>query len=215
MSLELFYHPLSSFSHKALIALYECDATFERRVLAPEDPATFARFLALWPIGKFPLLRDEAEDRTLPEATIIIEFLAQRLPAAASLIPADPDLARQTRLRDRFFDLYVHVPMQRLVDHARGAEGAADPAGAEVARRQLAVAYDLVEREIGENTWAMGEAFTLADCAAAPALFYAARAVPFGPDRPNLAAYLERLKARPSYARALREAEPYFHMLPI
>jgi glutathione S-transferase len=215
MTLHLYFHPLSSYSHKVLIALYESGADFERHVLAPDDPETLAKFRELWPIGKFPVLHDDAEDRTIPESTTIIEYLAQRAPAAASLIPADPDLARQTRFRDRFLDLYVHTPMQTIVDHARGAPGASDPMAVELARRTLAIAYDLAEQDMAGRAWAMGETFTLADCAAAPALFYAARAAPFSETHPNLAAYLERLKARPAYARVLREAAPYFHMLPI
>jgi len=215
VTLELFFHPLSSYSHKALVALYEGAIPFEPRLLEDPDSEVWKRFRSLWPIGKFPTLRIEAEDRTIPEATIIIEFLAERYPAAAHLIPADPDLARQTRLRDRFFDLYVMGSMQRIMDHARSAPDATDPVGVRMAEERLATAYDMIARELADGRpWIMGDGFTMADCAAAASLFYADRAFSFTATHPDVAAYLDRLKARPSYARALKEAEPYFGLLP-
>ena len=212
MTLKLYFHPLSSFCHKVLIALYENGTTFEPSLLA--DGESWAAFRTIWPIGKMPLLRDEARDRTVAESSIIIEYLGQHYPGPAQLAPADPDVARQTRLRDRFFDFYVHLPMQKLTDDLRRPADAKDPYGVAEARRTLDVAYGMIEAEMASKTWAMGEAFTMADCAAAPALFYARRMHPFGADQTNLAAYLDRLMARPSYARALTEAEPYFNLLP-
>ena len=212
MTLKLYSHPLSSFCHKVLIALYENDTAFEPSLLA--DGESWAAFRAIWPIGKMPLLRDEARDRFVAESSIIIEYLARHHPGPVELAPADPEFARQTRLRDRFFDFYVHLPMQKLTDDLLRPAGAKDPHGVAGARRTLDVAYGMIEADMGSKTWAMGEAFTMADCAAAPALFYARRMHPFGAGQTNLAAYLDRLMARPSYARALKEAEPYFNLLP-
>ena len=213
MSLTLYYHPLSSFCMKVLAALYETGVPFEKKLIDLGDPASRAELVAIWPVGRFPVLRDGVEERVIPESTIIIEYLAGRFPAAG-LIPDDPDSARQTRLRDRFFDLCVEVPMQKIVGDRIRPDGAKDPFGVDQARGQLRIAYGMIERDMAERTWAMGEAFSMADCAAAPALHYAAKVEPFDPAQTALAAYLERLKARPSFARALKEAEPYLHMFP-
>ena len=130
-------------------------------------------FKKTWPIGKIPVLRDEARDRTIPETSIIIEYLDRYFPGRTKLVPADPDQARQTRLRDRFFDLYVHMPMQKvIVDRLRPA-GKHDEYGVEEARTMLRTAYGMIEQDMAQRTWAMGDDFTMADCAAAPALFYA------------------------------------------
>jgi glutathione S-transferase len=212
MTLKLYSHPLSSFCHKVLIALYENATPFEPVLLA--DAEAWAALKAIWPIGKMPVLRDEVRDRIVTESSIIIEYLGRYYPGPVELAPAEVDFARQVRLRDRFFDFYVHQPMQKLNDDRRRPADAKDPYGVAEARRVLEIAYDMLEGDMASKTWAMGEAFTMADCAAAPALFYAGRMVPFGQARPNLGAYLERLMARPSYARVLAEAEPYFHMLP-
>lgn len=213
MTLKLYFHPLSSYSHKALIALYENDIAFERR---PVDNAQYAAELkALWPIARFPVLRDDARDWTVPEASIIIEYLAQHYPGPVKIVPEDADRARQVRLRDRFFDNYLHAHVQKFAfDHMR-PEGTRDAYGVEQAKAQYFVALDMVEQSLAGKTWAMGDDFTMADCAAAPPLFYGNRFFgPFRASHPAAAAYLERLMARPSYARALREAEPYFHFLP-
>jgi glutathione S-transferase len=161
-----------------------------------------------------PVLRDRARDRTVPESTIIIEYLAQHYPGSARLLPQEADLAWQARLWDRFYDLYVQEPMQKIVTDRLRPPGRYDPHGVELAKGLLKTSYDMIEREMEAKPWAMGEAFGMVDCAAAPALFYAAKVVPFGDDRPKLAAYLERLMARPSYARALEEAQPYFKLFP-
>jgi glutathione S-transferase len=135
-------------------------------------------------------------------------------PTKMPLIPLGADLARQTRLRDRFYDLYVEEPMQKIVGDRLRPEGAHDPFGVAQARVQLRTAYDMIEHDMRSRTWAMGEAFTMADCAAAPALFYADLVEPIGADHPQTAAYRDRLMARPSYARVLAEAEPYMKMFP-
>jgi glutathione S-transferase len=212
MALKLYFHPLSSFCHKALIALYETGAPFEPVVVDLMGDAS--AFKAIWPIGKIPVLRDETRDRTIPETSIIIEYLAHYYPGQAQLFPADRDLCRQMRLRDRFYDLYVQVPMQKIVTDRLRPKGQNDAYGVEEARTLLRTSLDMAEKDMASNRWAMGDQFTMADCAAAPALFYADMVVPFRATHKNVAAYLDRLMARPSYARTLKEAQPYFAMIP-
>jgi glutathione S-transferase len=218
MSLTLHYHPLSSFCWKVLVALYENGTPFAPNSVDLGDPDERAALLKLWPIGKFPVLRDEARNETVPESTIIIDYLDRHYPGRTSFIPENAELARQTRLGDRFFDLYVHLPMQKIVgDRLRPADRK-DPHGVEEARARLRTSYDMIDQQmaqgIARGPWTMGEAFTLADCSAWPALFYGNMAEPFGASRKHLAAYVERLKVRPSVARVMEQAEPYFHMVP-
>ncbi|MGC2775033.1 MAG: glutathione S-transferase family protein [Bradyrhizobium sp.] len=214
MSLTLYYHPLSSFCWKVLIALYENDVPFTPKLINLGDADDRAALLKLWPVGKFPVLRDDARQRTIPESSIIIEYLDQHHRGATRFIPDDADLALQTRLRDRFLDFYVHLPTQAIVgDRLRPAD-ARDPFGVADARRRLRTSYAMLEAELAQGGWAMGDRFTLADCAGLPALFYAVKVEPFGDDLDAVPAYLDRLKARPSVARVLAEAEPYFHMFP-
>ena len=214
MSLRLYFHPLASFCQKVLIALYENGTPFEPHIVDLGNEASTAAFKKLWPVGKMPVLRDDARDRTIPESSIIIEYLAQHYPGPTELIPAEPDLALRTRLSDRFYDLYVHEPMQRIVGDKLRPAGKNDPHGVEAARAQLRLAYGMIDEEMAAKTWAMGDAFTLADCAAAPPLFYANKLMPFGESHRNVAAYFERLTKRPSFARALVEAEPYMKFFP-
>jgi len=214
MSLTLHQHPLASFCWKVLIALYDNDTPFEARLVDLMDPAGAAAFKALWPLGKMPVLRDAARDRTIPETSIIIEYLQTWYPGPTRFIPDDPDQALRVRLADRFYDLHVQEPMQKIVGDRIRPAGANDPHGVAEARARLAVAYALIEAEMAERTWAAGEAFSLADCAAAPALFYADKVAPLGQDHPHASAYLDRLLARPSFGRVLQEAQPYFAMFP-
>jgi glutathione S-transferase len=214
MSLTLHFHPLASFCWKVLIALYENGTPFERVIVDLGDPVSRAAFLELWPVGKMPVVRDEARGRTVPESTIIIEYLDLFYPGPGRLIPADPDLALETRLADRFYDLYVHEPMQKIVlDRLRPAAGK-DAHGVQSARAQLETAYGMIEKDMTARRWAAGEAFSLADCAAMPALFYAGKVAPFAENYPETASYLRRLMERPSVARVVREAQPYFDMFP-
>ena len=215
MALKLYMHPLSSFCHKALVALYENDTPFQPHIVDLGNAEARAEFLKVWPIGKFPVLRDDARDRTVPESTIIIEYLAQHYPGRTALVPPDEDLARQTRLRDRFFDLYVHLPMQRIVGERLRPEGSKDPFGLEQARAQLATSLGMIEADMASKAWAMGDHFTMADCAAAPALFYANKVMPLAGTYKYVASYLQRLLERPSYARVIHEAQPYFHLFPV
>ena len=214
MSLTLHFHPLASFCWKALIALYENDTPFTPNSVDLSNPAERGALLKLSPIGKFPVLQDDARGEIVPESSIIIEHLDRHYPGRTKFIPEQAELAWQTRLRDRFYDLYVHLPMQKIMgDRLRPAD-ARDPHGVEEARAQLRKSYSMIEQQMAAGGWAMGEAFSLADCAAAPPLFYGNRVVPFGDEHRHLRAYFARLKSRPSFARVMKEAEPYFKMVP-
>jgi glutathione S-transferase len=214
MSLTLHFHPLASFCWKALIALYENDVPFTPNLVDLGNPAERAALVKLWGIGKFPVLRDTARSETVPESSIIIEYLDRNYGGRTRFIPDDAGRALQTRLRDRFYDLYVHLPMQKIMLDRLRPEDKKDPHGVEEARAQLRTSYAMIDQQMASGGWAMGDDFTLADCAAAPSLFYGNMAEPFGGAHKNLAAYIERLKARSSFARVLKEAEPYFQMVP-
>ena len=215
MSLKLYFHPLASFCHKALIALYENQIPFEPVMVDLLDERSAAEFRAVWPMAKMPVLRDDARERTVAESTIIIEYLDACYPGATRFVPADVDSAWRTRMWDRVYDHYVQEPMQKIVTDRLRPAGTNDPYGVEQAQAQLHQAYALIDRELAGNTWMIGDVFTLADCAAAPALFYANTVVPFADEQRRLTAYLGRLMARPSFARVLQEAEPYFTLLPM
>jgi glutathione S-transferase len=215
MSLTLYLHPLSSFCHKALTALYENDTPFTPHIVDLGDPAANAAFKKIWPVGKFPVLRDETVNRLIPESTSIIEYLSLHYPGHSKLIPDDAESALRTRERDRFYDLNIHIPMQKIITDRIRPVGQNDTFGVAQSRELLTNALGIVDKEMAVRTWAAGDRFTMADCAAAPTLFYVNMAVaPLAGSYDNLAAYLERLKQRPSYARALKEAEPYLHMVP-
>ena len=215
MTLRLHYHPFSSFCQKVLIALYERDVAFERQIVDLRDPAQRAALAALWPLAKFPVLRDEARAVTVPEASLIVGYL-DRVAAGDPLVPADPDEALRVHMLDRFFDLYVEVPLQKVVADTFRPEEARDAYGVDEARNQLATAWPILEQALAESDgdWAAGKRFTLADCAAAPALFYANIIVPFS-GHARLEAYYARLLARPSFARAVEEARPYRSFFPL
>jgi glutathione S-transferase len=214
MSLTLYFHPLSSFCQKVLIALYENDTPFEPHIVNLMDKASSAAFKKIWPIGKFPVLRDETNGRTIPESSIIIEYLVQHYPGRTPLIPDDLDLARATRMRDRFYDLHIHMQMQKIVGDRLRPPGQKDPYGVSQAKALMQTALGMMDDEMATRTWAMGDAFSMTDCAAAPALYYANLVMPFGKTHKNMAAYFDRLMARPSFARAVKEAEPYRAMFP-
>jgi glutathione S-transferase len=214
MTLTLHFHPLASFCWKALIALYENDTPFTANSVDLGNPAERAALLKLWPLGKFPLLRDDARNQTVPESSVIIEYLDRYYPGRTKFIPDDPELALQTRLRDRFYDLYVHLPMQKIMVDRLRAGDKQDLHGVAEARAQLRTSYGMIEQQMSGGGWAMGGDFSLADCAALPALFYGSMVEPLGDNNKNVTAYFERLKARPSVARVIKEAEPYFKMVP-
>ena len=213
MPLKLYYHPLSSFCHKALIALYEGGVPFEPVFVDLGHEQSSATLRALWPVGKFPVLHDDTRGHTIAEASVIIEYLDAH--CGTHLIPTAADCAWQARMWDRFYDLYVHVQMQKIVgDNMRAPEGK-DPVGVDLAVATIRNSYAIIEKEMANRTWALGDDYSLVDCAASPALFYACIAVPFDGAHRSLRRYYDRLMARPSYARALREAQPYFHLFPM
>jgi glutathione S-transferase len=214
MSLTLYLHPLASFCHKVLIALYENGTPFTARMVDFADEASTAALTDKWPVGKIPVLHDSARDRVVPETSIIIEYLDRHFPGPVALLPRDDEARLEARLWDRFFDLYVHVPMQRIVAERLRPEGSQDPFGLAEAHRALDQAYGMIEARLAAGAIVPGESFTIADCAATPALFYASIVHPFAPDQPRLAAYFEDLVARPSVRRTLDEARPFFHLYP-
>lgn len=213
MPLELYAHPFSSYCQKVLVALYENEIAFEWRLLTPDDAATDAEFTVLWPIRRFPLLRDG--ERTVIESSIIIEYLDRHYPGTAPLIPADADSALEARTMDRFFDNYVQTPQQKIVFDSLRPAADRDPYGVKEARARLEIAYAWLDRKLAGRTWATGGGFSLADCAAAPALFYAdwTHRIPAGCT--NVIAYRQRLLAHPSFARAVDEARPYRSYFPL
>ncbi|HVW27970.1 MAG TPA: glutathione S-transferase family protein [Polyangiaceae bacterium] len=215
MSLTLYFHPLSSFCQKVLVGMYELDVPFTKQLVDLGNQEERAALLKLWPIGKFPVLRDEAKGITVPETTIILEYVEERARARGRLLPTDSDTLRECRLRDRFYDLYVNVPMGKIVTDKLRPESARDPYGVEQAKAQLETAYAIADDWMRRNgPWALGEQFTLADCAAAPGLLYAKQVLPFGDRHRHLSAYFERLEARPSFARVVEEAKPYWALFP-
>jgi glutathione S-transferase len=214
MSLILHYHPLASYCWKVLIALYERDIAFEPKLVDLGDPQARAAFAALWPIAKMPVLEDVGRSRVVPETSIIIDYLDVHHSSAPALIPAQPDPAREVLLWDRILDNYLQGPMQKIVGDRLRPQAEKDGAGVAEARRQLATALTMVDAHVAGRTWVTGEDFTMADCAAGPALFYADKVMPLAGIYPHALALLERLKARPSFARVLAEAEPYFQYFP-
>lgn len=214
MSLHLYYHPLSSFCHKVLIALYEYGVPFTPHIVDYASETSAGALKALWPIGKIPVLHDEGRNRVIPETSIIIEYLEMHCESRTRLLPANGDTRLEARKWDRLFDLYLDTPIGKIVTDRLRPEESHDPHGVGEARSLLGTALAIVNATMADRTWAIGHEFSLADCAAAPALFYANFLQPFGDTCPNAAAYLERLRHRPSYAQVLREAEPYMALIP-
>jgi glutathione S-transferase len=212
MALKLYSHPLASFCWKSLIALYENGTPFEAVMIDLGDPQTKAKFQAMWPSAKIPLLEDDG--RIVPETTIMIEYLDRRHPGKIVLLPRDPEEALEARLWDRMFDFYVMDPMQRFIGQQLRPQAERDTRTLAETLAALASAYDTIEKKFQGRIWAANESFGIADCAAAPALFYAAIVAPFPSSHTNLASYFERLMARPSVRRVIREARPYFKFFP-
>ena len=214
MSLILYYHPLASFCWKPLVALYESETPFTPHLVDLGNDESRESFYKIWPVGEFPVLRDEKRNRTVPQSAIIIEYLSLYHPGVKIMVPSDPELALEARQWDQFYDSYLQIPMQKIVADILRPNGNKDSFGVEEAHESLRTAYDVLEKRMKEKTWSVGEAFTMADCSAAPALFYANKVESFEKTHPNLARYLNRLKMRPSFARVLEEATPYFHLFP-
>jgi glutathione S-transferase len=212
MALVLHAHPLASYCWKVLIALYENGTPFELRLVDFADEKSAAEFRALWPLAKMPVLVDDG--KPVLESSVIIEHLAIRHPGPVRLLPEDQAAALEARMLDRIFDNYVMGPMQQIVgDRIRPAD-VRDPHGVAAARALIETSYGWLEEKVDGREWAAGADFGLADCAAAPSLHYADKVQPMAGRFPALADYLERLEARPSFARVLAEAEPYRHLFP-
>lgn len=213
MSLALYGHPFSSYTQKVLIALYENGTQFEFRCIGPETPAHVAEWRRRWPLRKFPLLLDG--ERQVVETSIIIEYLQIAYPGPVRLLPDEPLAALDVRFLDRFFDLHVMNAMQLAVDGALTGDPVRRRDGMTMAVEKLERAYAWLEGGLAGRHWAAGDGFTLADCAAAPALFYADWTHPIAPAFPVLRAYRARLLGRPSFARAVEEARPYRPFFPL
>jgi glutathione S-transferase len=213
MSLSLYAHPFSSYCQKVLIALYENATPFDYRTLGPETPDNMRELTEIWPMKRFPVLVDDG--RALIEATIIVEYLGLVHPGPTRFIPDDARAALDVRFMDRFFDNYLSTPLQKIVSDAMCDASERDARGVARARATLDTAYAWLDRVMAAREWAAGDAFGLADCAAAPSLFYADWTHRIEPRFANVIAYRERLLARPSFARAVDEARPYRHLFPL
>lgn len=213
MTLKLYGHPFSSYTQKALTALYENKTAFEFLNLSPDHPDNYADFARRWPIRKFPLLVDG--DVQVMEATCIIEYLDSHYPGKTPLIPGHADIAIEVRMLDRFFDHYIHAPLQKIVGNALRPAADRDPYGVNEARARLDAAYAWLDQRIANREWAVGDAFGLADCAAAPALFYADWTHEIDQQFANVIAYRQRLLERPSFKRCIDEARPYRSHFPL
>lgn len=213
MPLTLYYHPLASFCWKPLIALYEHNISFTPVLVDLMNDESRGEFLKLWPMGQFPVLKDDATGKIIPQSTSIIEYLMLRYRNGTPLIPEDPDAALEVRRWNEFFDTYLQAPMQKIVGDCLRPQNAKDPTGVNDARATINTAYNLLEQFINKKEWMVSGIFSLADCSAAPALFYANKVEPLGSHK-FLNAYLARLMTRPSFSRVLKEAEPYFHLFP-
>jgi glutathione S-transferase len=210
MSLTLYYHPLASFCWKVLVALYENGTAFEKRPINLGDPADRAELEAIWPLTKFPVIRDHIRQRDIAETSIIIEYLDHYWPGQQPLIAQGWDEALQARFWDRVLDNYVQGPMQQIVaDRMRNT-------GLDLSKERtvLLTAYRLLDQQLGHKSWIGGQGFGLADCAAAPALFYASTLEVFPEGLHNLSGYFERLMARASVQRVIEEAQPFFAYYP-
>jgi glutathione S-transferase len=210
--MKLYAHPFSSYCQKVLIALYENGTRFDFQMLG-SDERIAAEHLALWPLKRMPVLADGS--RTVAEATIIIEHLDVHHTGPLRFIPAAAAEAVEVRFMDRFFDNYVMTPMQKIVGDSLRPSTSRDAYGVSDARRTLDTAYRWLDERMAGREWAANDAFGLADCAAAPSLFYADWAHPLGDAFPNVRAYRRRLLARPSFARAVDEARPYRQLFPL
>jgi glutathione S-transferase len=213
MTPQLFAHPFSSYCQKVLVAIYENGTAFDYRMLSPEEAGTVEEWQSIWPIKRFPVLKDG--ENAVMEATIIIEYLMLNYPGSVRLIPDDPQAALRTRMMDRFFDNYVMTPMQKVVFNQIRPEADRDPYGVTEAKAMLDDAFGWLDGVVAKTEWAAGDTFSLADCAACPSLFYADWVHPIAEQFPNVRAYRARLLARPSFARAVDEGRPYRSFFPL
>jgi glutathione S-transferase len=206
--MKLYHHPVSSYSQKALMAFYEKGIEFEPALVNLMTAEGRAEYAKVNPLEKIPFLKDEARDWAVPESTIIIEYLEDTFPDQGTrLIPTDKTLARQTRFLDRMFDLYLNDQVQKILFDSLKPEEKKDPVGVATAKKRLRAFYALMDKDMSKRTWAIGDDFSMADCAAASPLFYAKNVFPYD-DHPNIRAYAKRLHERPSYKRILDQALP-------
>lgn len=213
MSLVLYGHPFSSYCQKVEVALYENGLPFQYRILAPDNPEASAEWASLWPLKKFPVLVDDG--RVVAEASIIIEHLDLFHPGPVRLLPDDPEEALEVRFMDRFFDNHVMTRVQQPVSEALRPDGGRKEEALAKSAEALDAAYGWLEKRLTERTWAAGDRFSLADCAAAPSLFYADWVHEIGDAFPTVRAYRSRLLERPSFARAVDEGRPFRPFFPL
>jgi glutathione S-transferase len=211
MPMKLYFNPVSSYSQKALIALYEKGCAFEPVIINLMDPKDRESLKQVYPLAKVPFLRVEEKKLELSEASIIVEYVDRHSTGGPKLLPDDPDQALQVRMQDRFFDLYVSDSVTKIFFDGFRPEGKNDPYGVQQARDRLDSIYAFLDQQLASRTWAAGDAFSMADCAAAPALFYARMVHPFEAHK-HLSAYFTRLMERPSFQRVVKEAEPHLAM---
>jgi len=209
--ITLYAHPFSSYCQKVFTALYENETPFTLAML--DNEKAWASLEQLWPLKRMPVLVDGS--RKVIEATIIIEYLTVTYPGSVELVARDPLAALEARTMDRFFDNYVMTPMQKIVGDSLRPSDKRDPRGVDDARSLLDRAYGWLDRVMADREWGAGSAFSLADCAAAPSLFYADWAHPIRKKFANVQAYRRRLLARPSFARAVDEARPFRPLFPL
>ncbi len=213
MPLLIYGHPFSSYTQKVLMALHENSTPFELCCIGPDTPEHSAEWLRRWPLRKFPLLVDG--DRTVVETSIIIEYLQLVRPGPVRLLPADPLAALEVRFMDRFFDLHVMNAAQYAVDGALSGDPVKRQDGLALAVEKLERAYAWLEGQMAGRPWAAGTDFSMADCAAAPSLFYADWTHRISDAYPALRAYRSRLLGRPSFARAVHAARPFRPLFPL
>lgn len=214
MTLQLYFHPFASFCQKALIAFHEKQVSFEPHPVDLGDADSRAEFYALWPIGRFPFVRDTATGRRHGESSIIVEYVDGLSDTGPRLIPGEPEHALAVREWDRLLDNYVHIQMQKIVGDRLRAEGRRDPQGVEDARALIETAFGVIERALDGDAWLTGKEFTLADCAAAPPLFYVEKVIGFRNRYPKLSAYFGRLLDRPSVRQVIEDARHFRHFFP-
>lgn len=213
MTLVLHAHPPSLLCQKVLMAFYESDVRFALNLVDPSASAARESFASVWPMVELPVLEDRSRREIVAEATAIIEYVDLFYPEETRLLPFNPVVAWKVRLRDRFFDHHVRVPLQRIVTDRQSILGRSDPHGAPNARAHLRASLDILERDMAGRTWALSEGFSMADCSAAPALWHTNTVIRLEQRHPNVAAYLHRLQKRSSFERVLKEAIPFQEVL--
>lgn len=209
--MKLYFHPLSTYSQKTLFALYEKNLSFTPEIVDLMNPEAQAAYKKVYPLGKVPLLVLD-DGWVIPESSIIIEYIDTHFSSGPRLIPEDKELARRCRFHDRQFDLYVNEPFQKVFFDGMRPEAERDPKGVAAAKERLDIMYTYFDKHLASRPWALGDGFSMADCAAAPCLAYLQSTYPFA-RYPNVTAYWQRLAGRPAFKKVLAEAEPYLAKL--